>query len=169
MHEVLILIIDKHKTLWLEAWTRARIYFSLPSQLKGSSRAQVERMSFCVCRYWLACDKKIAASCHSVLVFVLQRMVIKQQENIWLTAAKHKIYRRFSCRALISRSGKCSFQIKANPRWCTILVTSGDEHLKNSTLLCVNAFRLKTSSNTIINLWPIIDRVISQWLISHNA
>lgn len=113
--------------------------------------------------------KKIAASCHSVLVFVLQRMVIKQQENIWLTAAKHKIYRRFSCRALISRSGKCSFQIKANPRWCTILVTSRDEHLKNSSLLCVNAFRLKTSSNTIINLWPIIDHVISQWLISHNA
>lgn len=78
------------------------------------------------------------------------------------TAAKYKIYSRLSCSAPISRSGKCSFQIKLT--WCTTFQTSGLKHLKNSTLLCVNT--VKTLSH---NLRPTIGCVVPQWISSHGA
>lgn len=103
-------------------------------------------------------------------------MLIKWQkknihsENIHCSAAaKYKIYSRLSCSAPISRSGKCSFQIKQEPRWGTILETSGQKYLKNSILLCVDSFKLNTCSNSINNLWPIIGCVISQWIIFPNV
>lgn len=151
-------------------------YYSLTSQLKGSVQGQVERVSFCVPLNWLGVNNFTCDTAIKNRLFRRPSISVCLTENGHKTARRHlaplqqkyKIYSRLCSTAPISRSGKCSFQIKQDLRWCTILETSGHKYLKNSTLLCVNTFKIKTCSNNIKNLWPIIT-CFSQWIISHNA